>query len=980
MGRQKKNELDAILEQLKKSYATDIDNELEDSLLEEEKSEEDAELASVLEKIFESGSNEDTRADDETLSYEQVDEGENSQEDADELVDDIDFSPVPRIVVEKSEEYENIEYSNDDTDSVAAEANEENNEIESNSIEEEKVDDVLNMMLHRNETGDVDEQYVSDTEISLGESLFDELTKDDESTEETVDDESFEKDDDNNVNASTISFTELVADNANQPPEINLCEDESEESLEIPETTSPETVKETDTAFDDGTNDDSHFSENEQYEIVEENVEEILCEEDPEEPFIAEDIQPVKKKVLDPNEYTQDILQHSVSDLSLYKPEEDIDPSLFIEAEVREDEAVANTQEAPRHVAQSEINDNDVSLLMKFGYNGEIASSVGNEYAHAVVVEKNNEYVPEKHRIIHGFTDKEFSSASQIAQISKKYKADKMSLLISSLVLSIIAIAMIVVDILASQSVTHDDYLSLIIFEMVLSLAIAAILHKRLYSGTLGISRFEANPYSMLSIILLEYFLYCVVMSIVHAAASAELQFEVYMAFGGYVSVYAAFTLWAEYFDCCREKNTFDIMSNGETHCVLEKNISALKANASKGRKRKNSAYDIKRTKYVSGYFKRMTDYKTSGIKMVLVAGIIPFIAIVACVVIASTRDSFAMGVNAAAYVLFSATPISAIIFTSVVEYIHSEKLAKSGSAFIGSDSVNEYSKADTIIFNDSDVIEITALTEINPNKSDESSKKWLNLSCNVFEALGGPLANVISSKRVGDSNVIHDLTINSISENGIDVYFDSSMNVLVGDRQYMLSHNIKVKTDTNLSTAVKGVDRTVIYLAFDGVPKIGFIVTSKIKRSFMETVELLDGNKIRAVVQSYEPEINEYYFDANNVHDLLAVHKPEVYERVNTAVITDSGIISKTPKDLCKTVIYSHQIIEDRKAIKLYRVLQSIAGFVIAALIVLAFFKAPDSRFMEFIQTNALFIFYFTALIGMTPSVVRIIQLLRKK
>ena len=52
MGRQKKNELDAILEQLKQSYGTAQEDDLEDSLLETEESEEDAELASVLEKIF----------------------------------------------------------------------------------------------------------------------------------------------------------------------------------------------------------------------------------------------------------------------------------------------------------------------------------------------------------------------------------------------------------------------------------------------------------------------------------------------------------------------------------------------------------------------------------------------------------------------------------------------------------------------------------------------------------------------------------------------------------------------------------------------------------------------------------------------------------------------------------------------------------------------------------------------------------------
>ena len=55
MARQSKksrNELDLILEQLKRSYAADSDNSLEDDLLESPKSEEDAELSEILGRIF----------------------------------------------------------------------------------------------------------------------------------------------------------------------------------------------------------------------------------------------------------------------------------------------------------------------------------------------------------------------------------------------------------------------------------------------------------------------------------------------------------------------------------------------------------------------------------------------------------------------------------------------------------------------------------------------------------------------------------------------------------------------------------------------------------------------------------------------------------------------------------------------------------------------------------------------------------------
>ena len=54
MARQKKgkNELDAILEQLKKSYGSDSSDALEDDLLDASAPEEDAELSEILGKIF----------------------------------------------------------------------------------------------------------------------------------------------------------------------------------------------------------------------------------------------------------------------------------------------------------------------------------------------------------------------------------------------------------------------------------------------------------------------------------------------------------------------------------------------------------------------------------------------------------------------------------------------------------------------------------------------------------------------------------------------------------------------------------------------------------------------------------------------------------------------------------------------------------------------------------------------------------------
>ena len=375
-----------------------------------------------------------------------------------------------------------------------------------------------------------------------------------------------------------------------------------------------------------------------------------------------------------------------------------------------------------------------------------------------------------------------------------------------------------------------------------------------------------------------------------------------------------------------------------------------------------------------------MFDRNVPNVKIVLDVGVIPFVAIIVGVATSIIRDSIMQGLNSAGYVLFSALPLSYALIPSIIEYVHSLRLNASHSAFIGIPAVDEYACVDTLSFADDDAVEITALTEINPNKSNESSKKWINIASNVFEALGGPLSKTVHRARSEDSNIRHDATINSISENGIDLYFDSSMNVLIGDRHYMLAHNIKVKTDTNLSTAVKGVDKTVIYLAFDGVPQIGFIVTSKVKLSFLETVEILEKNNIKVIVNSYEPEINDYYFESNKLDNLLSVHKPTTYEHSEPSNIADSGIIAQNPQDLCKALIHGKKILEDRRNAKLTRVIQNVTGLVVAGLIIIVSVLNTESNFVDLLQTNSMLLFYICAILGLTPNVIHIIKLLRKK
>jgi hypothetical protein len=307
-------------------------------------------------------------------------------------------------------------------------------------------------------------------------------------------------------------------------------------------------------------------------------------------------------------------------------------------------------------------------------------------------------------------------------------------------------------------------------------------------------------------------------------------------------------------------------------------------------------------------------------------------------------------------------------------------KLKKSNSAFVGYGAEETYKSVSTVVFSDNDAIEISSYTEINPNKSASDSKKWGELSCEVFKALGGPLGKIYDDK-CGEKSVNSDLIINSISDNGIDIYFKSSANILMGDRQYMLSRNIKVKTDTSLTTAVKGADKSVIYVAFDGQPQVAFIINSKIKSNFIDTVAKLNASDIRVLVSSYEPQINDLYFEQNKMDNchMISTLKPTTYDSSECRRICDGAIIASDIDGIVSAIAESGTIVRDRKRAARINVAVMVVGFVWAFL--LAFFMSVriESPAVDLVRDHIVAIFYTLMVIGLIPAAIYTLKMYKK-
>jgi len=942
MGRQKKSEIDAILEQLKISYFDDSLNDQEESLQETVEFEEDAELSAVLAKIFsesESIEKDNFNAAEQPVESQESDEP-SDQEEPSLYVDDGEATEEVVNVAAEPKEEPLADKNIDTSENIAVQGVV--TESEHIKSEQEIVDDVLKSMFHS--------ELISQTNSDTIESSEQDDTYDFYDNQPDLPDDS---------KLTSDPSDELINDNA-EPICIELENSTTEgseisQSLELEEEASG---VETD-------NDEFYYSdENESTDTT----------------YVITR----KKIIVDPDDYVRDDMQRSLLEIPFFKPQTDIDFSIreYVEendSKTEETETVGLTSSDPK----SEMSDKEISLLIKLGYTGEINASGENQHANKVIFNKSKDYIPEKHKIIHGFCGKEFSSKDQISDIKKKFKFDSIRILVQSIIVSLIAVVMVAYDLSAVFSdVKHNSIASLCLLS---SLIVSLVMSKQIFAGISAIIKFDTNQYSLPSVILIESIICHIIICFILLAQPDLISPEAYFSVGGYPILYMAITAWSEWIDCYRESGIFNFIAHDGTRYVAEQQTSANVIKESIRRRaifsdESENRYIIRRAGFISGFHKKTCEGKPMKSKIFLSIGIIPAIAIIMGIIISVFNDSIVHGLSGMTFVLFLSAPVFSVASLSVIELLNYFRLKKTNSVLIGSDTPSSISKTRSLVFQDVDAIRITACTKINPNKNTENPQKWLNIAKSVFETLGGPLSKIHTQDKDKQSNIDHDVAINSISDNGIDLYFDSSMNVLIGDRAYMQSHNIKVKTDVNLTGATHGTERSVIYMAFDKTPQIGFIVTSKVKKSFLKIIYLLTNSNINIEVQSYEPQINDYFFEINNPDSPVSVVKPLKYESSEPSDVSDSCLVSSSPLDMCRTIIYSKIMARDINKIKRSSGIQSIVG-LLASIVLGALLCMPDNIiFVGVLRELSVILFYLIALAMMIPGIIHIVKVLKRK
>lgn len=915
MGKPKKNELDIVLEQLKKSYSSDT--ELEDSLLESEISEEDMELNAVLKGIF-SDKN----------------ESENKTEKG--IEDDSSDSVKSDIAIN----YEKYEEESRDFDDVL--------HISDSDIASEKkaVDGVLEAMLGNS----FDEKSMNHSENEYVEASGQ----------------------DGSPSSATSDIPRLGMQEEAETDKFNDDAEQLGVQGESNEEASTD-ISDADQNMSDDNDTETQFNVTDDFE-KDNNESGMTAEFDDLEADESDELVDTIG-ISDGYIYEHDALQHGIDEMPFIKLVGDITP--------KEQEAVAAEETETEEPCNQGLNGEDISLMLKFQYGDELKQKITDEQIYDAVSEKENSFEPAQNRIPHGFCGRELTDRVQIDRIRKKYSQDKKFLIIAIVAISLLLVLSLIADISVMTSADGSVYANVILWELLFIVVTTVFLLKKLYIGIVGIVKFEINQYSLLVIALIGYCLYSIGILAVYDGLNSILVSDTqFMTFGTYVMFYVLVTVLCDFFECKSELNTFGVIADNEAFYTADKRIGYLSAVLQNGEQSIKSvshqkvAYNVVSTHLVGGYFERMSR-KNSILYPMYAIGTVPALSIILGCVSAILSNNIYYGIYSAIFTLFLCISFITVLLSFIYEFSVSRELKKKNTAFVGYQAVNDCACVEELIINDGDAVETISCVEINPNKGSRT-ERYLDIAHEVLGALGGTLRG-----DYGDAERLRrEIIINAISDNGIDIYFDSAMNVLIGDRQYMLSNKIKVKTDTSLSQATKGNDRSVIYMAFDGNPRLGFIVTNKITNSFAYVLRLLDSNDIGTVVRSYEPHINDDFFSRNDFGGEfdIRVLKQDVYEPCECRKICSGIVVSKDITGVAEAIVSSKDIVRNRNKLKEIRIAVEIVGIVMSVAISLLMSIPNLSGIALFLRSNMLVVFYtLTALLSL-PCVLFLFNILLKK
>ena len=645
-----------------------------------------------------------------------------------------------------------------------------------------------------------------------------------------------------------------------------------------------------------------------------------------------------------------------------------------IEKRIKAAEAYATNMPDEKHTADTfideehkkpEIDDVDLNLMIAFGMDDELAQTVGIEKVNEIEsdIDKTFEHITEK-TIQTGVMEKEtfeYREAAQTKEILRNYKKVYHNILIrfgACFLLLILTFLYENIGLFGGTlpSPVHPDVYPVIHIMINLQFLVlaSALIYKSLYEGMIAMVKFKPIPESVTFVILVFTLAYHIILCFINIGSGVRL-------FNFPVVVCIFLTLIHEFMNLKRELYGFNIIASKRVK------YAAVQINPNKAELESETFYEflpqnplllkIKKTPFIDGFYKRMSGYPKS--KKILNV-IIPIIILVTLIFFGiayflKPGNELYVSIQISYMMMIISTPFSLFITYSYPFYKASKEAYENDSAIIGDISLDEYSSASAISFDDKDVfpsysVKIKSMKVYGNNRIDQV----IYHASSLFNLIGGPLSDVfeVATVDLGHSDKVE---IIEVADDGIEAVVNDAR-IFVGKASYLRRNEFEPVNPGEDGGLENGGDLSVMYMVCNNDVAAKMYIQYVIDPDFELIIRQLYKSGMCIGIKTFDPNINDSMLSGRirlNKYPVKIIRCRGLEDQIETENHFESGIVSKSsPKSLLQTLTLCDKVLQTIKANLVIKiVVMMISIIIMAALLILDMSGEVNSFYITLYQ-----------------------------
>ena len=589
-------------------------------------------------------------------------------------------------------------------------------------------------------------------------------------------------------------------------------------------------------------------------------------------------------------------------------------------------------------------DETDMDFIVAFGLEDELGRHVGDKKA-SRLKKKYEEVVERREEIDRKTVQNEYKDLSQNREIIEQYKKAYFSSKIKILITAVLALILLFYENLPLIGYQLASYLdpavypvAYVMIDLQLTLLAVAAVYDSVFRGFIRLFKGKPSPESILSIAAVLAIIYSAIVAKTAVPPTEPTLFNFPVAFCAFLTaVYSYLTIKREIF-------SFNVVSSKKPKFALRRLSSkdaVMEAAAfADGKGDIGDILKIEKVSFVDGYFYRTESVNTTNSAAVLMSlGLSLVLAILfgvyAAMVNKSATSALVMGY--AAFV--TAVPMS-LLFSQSYPFFKANSISyDENSTIIGENSLEEYSGASVISFDDKLVfpsvgVKVQNIKVYNNYRFD----RVLYYAASVFTKTGGPLSDVFEIATV-ESGYSDDVLLTGIGDGYIQTEVDGK-SIMFGRAENLKELGVEIPEEIRAEDDYED-ELSVMYMIFKGKIVAKMNILYLIDSDFEYIMKQLAGSGMSVCVKTLDPNIDEQMIKSKvktDKYPMRVIRYSSLEEVANVAEHSDSGVVARgSSKGLLETVTFCDKVLDIKRTNSFIALLQAIISIVILAIVLLS-------------------------------------------